>query len=107
MIAGIDLEKLQVSDAQLENGIIKIKLPAAEVFAASLDNQKSYIYDRQTGLFTKGDANLETEARKAAEIEINNAALKDGILAQAESNAEVFLTRFLYSLGYKNVEFVK
>ena len=82
-------------------------VPAAEVFVATLDNEKSYVYDRQTGLFTKGDVNLETQARQVAEQEIKKAALEDGILTLAQNNAESYLERLLRSLGFTAVIFVQ
>ncbi len=60
--------------------MLNVRLPAAEVLVATLDNDKSYVYDRQTGLFTKGDPSLETQARQVAEQEILKAAIGDGIL---------------------------
>ena len=83
-----------------------VRLPEAEIFISALDNDASYVYDRDTGLLTKGEVNLETLARQSAEEEIEKAALEDGILDQAQINAEVFLQRFLLSLGYKNISFV-
>ena len=71
----------------------------------TLDNQKSYVYDRETGLLTRGDVNLETTARKAAESEILKAALEDGILNQAAENGKVFMERFLDELGFDKVIF--
>jgi hypothetical protein len=65
------------------------------------------VYDRDTGLFTKGNPQLETEARKAAEQEILKAAEKDGILVLARQNAEVYLERLFNTLGYLQVEFVE
>jgi len=105
VIAGIDLNQLEVEDLDMRNGVLTVTLPDAEVFIASLDNDKSYVYDRQTGLFTKGEVDLETLARQAAEEEILNAALEDGILEQARLNAEVYLERFLDALGFENVVF--
>src|SRR5512132_1977376 len=70
VIAGIDLEKLQPGDMHYENGVLTVKLPPAEVFIAALDNEKSYVYDRQTGVLTKPDINLETLVRQKAEEEI-------------------------------------
>ena len=104
--AGIDLEKLGPQDLVLEDGTIKVKLPEAEIFDATLDNHKSYVYDRETGLLTHGDINLETTARQAAEDEIRQAALDDGILAQAQANAETFLQSLLNKLGYAQVTFI-
>jgi len=103
VIAGIDLEKLDEQDMTLRNGTLYVTLPAVEVFVATLDNDKSYVYDRTTGLLSKGEINLETLARQAAEEEILAAALEDGILDQAEVNAENYLARLFRSLGYPDV----
>lgn len=61
VIAGVDLEKLQPEDMRVEDGVLYVKLPEAEVFIASLDNERSYIYDRQQGFLTRGNQLLETE----------------------------------------------
>jgi hypothetical protein len=105
VIAGVDLEKLTADSLALNNGVLSVKLPPAEVFVATLDNEKSYVYDRQTGLFNKGEKDLESEARKAAEGLILEAALDDGILEQATKNAEVYLERLFGDLGYPDVIF--
>lgn len=103
VIAGVDLRKLVTSDLQVAEGFLKIRLPEPEIFAASLNNEKSYVFDRQTGVLTHGNPNLETQVRRVAEQDIYNAALKDGILGQARLNAENYLISLLHNLGYKNV----
>ncbi len=108
VIAGVDLSKLQVEDLWIDDtGQVVLRLPESEIFITSLDNEKSYVYDRDTGLLTHGDVNLEATARIAAEEEINRAALEDGILAQAQLNAENYLYRMLRSLGFPDVIFVE
>jgi len=107
VIGGIDMEKLGPEQMRLENGVLYVTLPPAEIFIATLDNQKSYVYDRETGLLTKSVQDLETLARQTAEDEIRKAALEDGILIQAQTNAENYLYRFFQALGYDNVIFVK
>ncbi len=107
VIAGIDLSKMNPEDMRLQGGVLTVRLPEAEIFVATLDNNKSYVYDRDTGIFTKGDINLETTARQAAEAEIVKAALEDGILKQAQQNAEVFMEKFFDMLGYEDVVFVR
>lgn len=106
VIAGIDMEKMGPEDLRIENGILYVTLPPAEIFIATLDNQKSYVYDRETGFLSKGVQDLETLARQSAEDEIRRAALEDGILQQAQTNAENYLYRFFQALGYDNVIFV-
>jgi hypothetical protein len=56
---------------------------------------------------TKGDVQLETTARRAAEQEIEKAALEDGILRLARSNGESYLSRLFHQLGYPEVIFVE
>jgi hypothetical protein len=104
--AGIDLENITSQDLVIEAGMIKVSLPEAEIFDATLDNDKSYVYDRETGLLTHGDINLETTARQAAEDQIRQAALDDGILDQAQANAETFMESLLNKLGYPQVIFI-
>lgn len=108
VIGGVDLSKLVQGDvAVLPNGKAFVTLPAAEIFVTTLDNDKSYVVDRQTGLLTKGNINLETEARQEAQYEIENAALEAGVLDQAQKNAETYLRQLLSALGYTDVTFVR
>jgi len=105
--AGIDLQDIGSKDFVVEDGAIRVRLPAAEIFEATLDNNKSYVYNRETGLLTHGDINLETTARQAAEKQIRQAALDDGILAQAQANAETYMLSLLNKLGYSQVTFIR
>lgn len=107
VIAGIDMEKLQPEDMRFENGVLTVKLPPAEIFIATLDNEKSYVYQRDTGILAKPDINLETLVRQTAEQEIRKGALEDGILQQAQTNAEAYLFKFFAALGYPNAIFVQ
>jgi len=105
VIAGIDLADLSAEDLRLEDGTLYVNLPEAEVFVATLNNEKSYIYDRDTGIFRKSDPDLETSARRVAEQEIFKGAIDDGILDQAQLNGEIYLERLLNTLGYMRVVF--
>jgi hypothetical protein len=108
VIAGVDLSRLQASDVVVSpDGRVTIILPAAEVFIVALDNEKSYVYDRETGLFTKGDVNLETLARQAAEDELRTGAVEDGILNLAQSNAASFVDKLLRTLRFTDVLIVQ
>jgi hypothetical protein len=105
VIAGVDLEKLEPDDMRVEDGVLYVTLPDAEIFVATLNNDQSYIYDREQGFLTRGDVQLETAARRAAEEEILDSAIEDGILDQAQLNAENFLYRFFLQLGFPDVIF--
>jgi hypothetical protein len=106
VIAGIDMSKIKPEDLWLVGEMLNVRLPATEVLVATLDNDKSYVYDRQTGLFTQGDPTLETQVRQVAEQEILKAAIADGILDQGTTNAQTYLRWFFETLGYKQINFV-
>ena len=105
VIAGIDMEKIAPTDMRLEGSVLHVKLPAAEIFVATLDNQKSYVYNYEKGILSPVDPNLETTVRQAAEDRIRQAAIDDGVLDSAMKNAESFLDRFFRALGYTDVVF--
>jgi len=105
VIAGVDLDKLEEGDVVIiDPETVVVTLPAAEVFVATLDNEQSYVYDRDTGVIGL-NPDLETAARQAAEEEILNAALEDGILEMAQENAEATVRRLVLSLGFEQVLF--
>jgi hypothetical protein len=107
VIAGVDLSKMEEDDiAVTDDGTVVVTLPPAEILVVTLDNQKSYIYDRDTGLVGMNPA-LETEARQAAEEEILKVALEDGILEMAQRNAEVYVLRLILALGFREVVFAE
>jgi hypothetical protein len=107
VIAGVDLAKLGPQDLRVQDGVLYVRMPEPELFVVTLDNDKSYVYNRETGLLTHGDINLESNARRAAEDVIREVALEDGILDQARQNAENYLYRLLRDLGYPDVIFVE
>lgn len=107
VIAGIDMSKINEADLWLEGETLNVRLPMAEVFVATLDNDQSYVYDRDLGILANPNPNLETIARQVAEDEVLTAALEDGILDQARINGEVYLTKFFNALGYKSVVFLQ
>jgi hypothetical protein len=105
VVAGIDMQKLQPGDLKLQNGVLMVKLPAAEIFVTTLDESKSKIYNVQTGIFTAPDPGLVLPALQGAKDKITQAALDDGILKLAQQNAETYLTKFFAALGYQNTIF--
>lgn len=106
VIAGVDLGQLTSQDLRLDGNVLTVQLPEPEIFVATLDNDKSYVYDRQKGLLNSGVTDLETKARQVAEQEIAEAAISDGILSEAKLNAENYLTRLFKTLGYQEVIFI-
>jgi hypothetical protein len=102
--AGVDLSEVSVRDISVdEGGVVEITVPAAEIQYVAPDNEATQILDREVGLLTRGDPQLESEARRVADEVLAESALESGILEQAEENAREILTNFLLSLGYRDV----
>lgn len=106
VIAGIDMQKLQPGDMQLQNGVLTVRLPATEVFVTTLDESKTQVYNVQTGIFYQPDPNQVVIGLAGAKDQILKAALADGILDQAQKNAVTYLARFFAALGFKNTIFI-
>jgi hypothetical protein len=105
VIAGVDLSKLDDSRVTVgEEGVVDVELPQAEVFVTALDSEQSYVFHRDTGVIGM-QVDLETEARQAAEAEILQAALEDGILDMAQTNAEAYIRHLILTLGFREVHF--
>ena len=104
VIAGIDLAGVQTGDVTVAGDKVSIKLPAAEVFTTSLDNTKTRVYSRETGLLSSTDPFLESEVRQEAERQLTEAALQDGILAMAAQNGKTTIGGLLRGIGFKDVE---
>jgi type IV secretory pathway TrbD component len=104
VVAGIDLAGLQARDVAIAGQKITIHLPAAMVFSTRIDNAKTRVYSRDTGLFSSPDPNLESEVRVEAEKQLQQAALQDGILLKAGENARGTIGGMLQGLGFREVE---
>ena len=103
--AGVALDGLTVESFTVEpnSGIVQLRLPPATIHYSSLDNNATTVYNRKTGLFTHGDSQLESQARRIAEDHLLQKALDAGILADAERNAMTVIRNFLLSVGYTDV----
>ena len=100
VVAGFDLTGLEEDDIQKAGAGLRVQLPAPQIFSVRLDNEKTRVYDRDQGLLTRGDKDLESEARLAAEQSIREAACAAGILREAKENAVKQITALLGALGF-------
>lgn len=102
--AGVDLAALTPGDfAVSDTGAVSVTLPHASIHYVAVDEEATQVLERDKGLFTKGDPQLESEARRIAEETLSQAALDKGILADAEDSAVSALTSLLMGLGYSDV----
>jgi hypothetical protein len=105
VVAGVDFSGLKSGDVAVEEKKVVLRLPSAQVFSTRIDNARTKVYSRQTGLLVPVDPNLETQVRQEAERQLQQAALLDGILKTANTNARATLTSLLQGLGFERVGF--
>jgi len=104
VVAGINLAGLEPGDVLIRGQKVSIHLPATEVFHTRIDNARTKVYSRDTGLFSSPDPNLESEVREEAERQLQQAALQDGILKIAADNARNTVSGMLKGFGFLEVD---
>jgi Protein of unknown function (DUF4230) len=105
VVAGIDFSNLKPGDVRVDGKQIRLHLPTAQVFSTRIDSAKTRVYSRQTGLLVSTDPNLETQVRQEAERQLQDAALSDGILRNAQQNATSTISSLLQGLGFEKIDF--
>jgi hypothetical protein len=106
VIAGVDLSQMQPEDLQVVGPTsVIVHLPDSEIFVTDLDNERSYVANRDVGIFTNADPQLETLIRQEADIRMLEAAMENGILEKADEEAEAFMRSFLEGLGFEEITF--
>jgi hypothetical protein len=103
VVAGFDMSKIAPSDFKGTGNEIRIKLPPAEIFGVNLNNNETKVFNRDTGVLTKGDTNLEAKARQEATGNIRQAACGGGILTTATEQAKKQLELMLRTAGFEKV----
>jgi len=104
--AGVDLKEIKLQDVRLEERKVLLRLPLARIRDAYLDDEKTRVVDRTTGLLRAFDKDLEQNARRQAVNDLRIAARYNGIYEEAGERARLLLANFFHQLGFE-VEFVK
>jgi len=104
VVGGINLARLQPGDVLIRGQRVSIHLPPSEVLSTRIDNARTRVYSRDTGLFSSPDPNLESQVREEAERQLQQAALQDGILKIAADNARSTISGMLKGFGFREVE---
>lgn len=103
VIAGFDLTKTRSQDFKGLGTSLSITLPPPEIFSVVMDNSQTRVFSREKGLLSKGELNLEAEARQQAELSIRQAACQGNILDEAAKNAKQQLEIIFKSAGFTSV----
>jgi hypothetical protein len=104
VVAGIDFSRLKSGDIKIQGKEVRVHLPNPQILITRLDNARTKVYSRSTGLLVRVDPNLETQVRQEAEGELLQEAALGGIIANARDNARVTVTTLLQGMGFEKVE---
>jgi hypothetical protein len=104
--AGVDLGDIDKDQVSVNGDSVTIDLPEPEILSASLDEERTRVYDRDfSPLNVRPDDDLVERARLRAVEKIEDAARENKILATAERNAEDGIRAFVTTLGFDEVRF--
>lgn len=99
VLAGVNLAEFTQNDVTFVNDhAVFVHLPQPAILETFIDEKNTKVWDRQITWWTPWvsyDPDLEHKARLSALIEIRNAAISDGILGQAQHNAQTSIRSFL------------
>jgi hypothetical protein len=105
---GVEEGAIEVSD---DRRSVTIELPPASFRDPELDLERSYVYDRDRGVFDRiqgffgDDAGDDSELYRLAEDKLAAAARDgSGLLVRAEQNTRAMLVGLLRGLGFTSVE---
>ena len=102
---GVDLGRLKPEDISVTEKRISIKLPPPQVLDTYLDEKKTQVIERSTGLLRAFDKDLEQTARQHATDDIARAARLGGLKEEANQRARDQLKSLFFQLGFEEVEF--
>jgi hypothetical protein len=105
VVAGIDFANLKPGDVRVDGKQVWLRLPPPQIFSTRIDSAKTKVYSRQTGLLVSTDPDLETQVRQEAERQLQEAAMADGILRNAQQNAASTIRSLLQGLGFEKIQF--
>lgn len=103
--AGVDFSRLQPEDVRVTEKRIAMRLPAAQITDAYLDDRQTRVVERTTGLLRTFDKDLEQTARQMAVDDIRRGARTAGILKDADDRARAQVQNLFEQMGL-TVEFV-
>jgi hypothetical protein len=103
VVAGFDMTQIDQEDIIVAGDQVTITLPPAKILYSKVNNDKTYVYERKTGLLRKPDKDIESEARTLGEQAMLDHALQGEILKQAEASGRLQVEAFLHLLGFTQI----
>jgi hypothetical protein len=104
--AGVDLNEITPADIQVEGDRIQVQLPPPKILDSKIDVSRSQVYDYDRGFLGLGPdvaPELQTLAQQETLEKVVEAACQQDILVEANTKAELAVTRLLNTAGYTRV----
>lgn len=103
--AGIDMKAVTEKNIVTSGKTIRIQLPPPKVLSVNLPPEGIQVAFEEVSFFRKEFTSAERDdLLKQAEDQIRNSSSELGILTQAKTNSQLFLSKFLLQLGFEKVE---
>jgi hypothetical protein len=105
VVAGVDLDGVTQSDLDVDwpSRRAHLRLPSPQIFAVTIDNEKTHVVSRRTDMLATRREDLEGKARVEAESSMRQAAIDAGVIDHAKTGAEQSVTTLLRGLGFTDV----
>lgn len=105
--AGFDLSDLAEENLWSDGDRVRLVLPPPKILNSSINFDRTHIvfYDNNL-ILQENNPNLQGEALANAKNAIEEAALQEGILPEANKYGQAYFENLLYSLGFTDVEVV-
>ena len=102
--AGIDFSKITSEDIDIEDKEVTLVLPRAEMISLNIKPEDIKLEYEEVGLLRQNFSQAEKDFLLVqGERQIRAGVANLGVLKTAETNATVFLTRFLRRMGYEKI----
>ncbi len=104
---GVELGKLGDDDVSMDpkTKVARFRLPRPDVLSSRLDENRTYVYTRSTGLLARRNEQLETRARQEAVAAIERTARSPETIERARVQSERQLRALATALGASDVTF--
>ncbi len=102
--AGIDLAGIKEENVEIDGKNINLVLPKAHVISLNMKPQDIKVEYQETGILRDPFTSEERDAlMRQGEAQIRSSAESIGVLQTAETNASLFISNYLKSLGYERI----
>ncbi|MEI6343002.1 MAG: DUF4230 domain-containing protein [Verrucomicrobiota bacterium] len=102
--AGVDLSRLDARAVRADDRRVRVELPRPQLTDVYLDDRRTQVVERSTGVLRAFDKDLEQDGRRQALDQVRLAVREAGILKDAEDRARQQVSALFRQSGFDEVE---